>query len=272
MPCSDSVLFRAFVSQRYWYAMSTHPHVSKFCLCAFWKHKIRVISLLLKWATSQEEWEREQNRKIVMRQERSQTQGAILPLWWKICTRPQKGLAACQVFFLCKQTARRTGQETLAPGGICFRFLLLSRGTFSPRFGDQGKMPYWKERHQAELTFLSTQIPKWVLWEVKNQIKQPVTFEITFFIMLLGNQLWQVAPKRALDSLRKGRLFWHLARSRKGGECMQSTPVIRSSTVIHPACTSCVLFPLCGALCWKQKVYGSQTQLLSSEEPELQRT
>lgn len=41
-----------FGSQCSSYAGSMHPYVSKFCLCAFWKHKIRVISLLLKWPTS----------------------------------------------------------------------------------------------------------------------------------------------------------------------------------------------------------------------------
>lgn len=46
-----------FGSQRSWYAGSRHPYGSTFCLCAFWKHKIRVISLLLKWPASQEEWE-----------------------------------------------------------------------------------------------------------------------------------------------------------------------------------------------------------------------
>lgn len=121
----------AFVSQHCSYAKSTHPHVYKSCLCAFWKHKIRVISLLLKWPASQEEWEREQNRKILMRQERSQTQGASLPLWWKIsCSRPRKGLTACQVLFLSKQTAWRRGQETLASGGVCFRFLRSLREHF----------------------------------------------------------------------------------------------------------------------------------------------
>lgn len=98
--------------------------------------------------------EREQHRKILMKQERIQTQGVILPLWWKLSSAcPWKGLIACQVLFLYKQTAWRRGQETLAQGEACFPFLRLSRGAFSPRFGDQGNMPYWSEKHQQSWHF-----------------------------------------------------------------------------------------------------------------------
>lgn len=95
---------------------------------------------------------------------------------------PQAGPVACQVRFLSWRATWRKGQETLALGRVCSHFLLLSRASFSPRFGHQGNMPHWDAKRQAELTFLSSQIPKWLLREDNSQIKQPVTSEIIFFL------------------------------------------------------------------------------------------
>lgn len=197
---------------------STHPHVSKFCLCAFWKHKIRVISLLLKWPTSQEECEREQNRKILMKQERSQTQGASLPLWLKIsCARPQKGLAACQVCFLSasrllwEQGREHWHQEGSASASSCSLEEHFPQGLGTREICHIEKKGTRQSWHFYQPKFLNEFFGKWT---AKESSQSPSKLQSSLRCWGTSCEKW--LKKRPSDSRRKGRLFWRLARSEKG--------------------------------------------------------